>query len=190
MNFDWTLFSALNAWAGHSAVLDTLGIFLAEDALVLFGLLLAAMWVWPGSIDQRRARQRHVLNAALAACGALLTAYFLGVFFYRARPFVDHAVTLLIAHPPDASFPSDHLAAAGALVIALWPVLGRARWAWIGLSAAIGLARLFVGVHYPTDVLGGFMLGAVWGLLALWLAPRAAGSEQRLLSSLARWRLA
>lgn len=97
---DWNLTAALNAWAGRSTLLDASAIFLAEDALVLFGILLIALWVWPGSIDQRRTRQRYVLNAALALGGALLTAYFLGVFFYRARPFVDHAVTLLIAHPP------------------------------------------------------------------------------------------
>jgi undecaprenyl-diphosphatase len=190
MNLDWMLFAALNARAGRSAVLDAIGIGLAEDALALFGVLLVALWVWPGTIDQRRTRQRYVLNAALALGGALLTAHFLGVFFYRARPFVDHAVTLLIAHPPDASFPSDHLAVAGALIVALWPILGRTRWVWIGLSGTIGLARLFVGVHYPTDILGGFVLGAAWGLLALRLAPRAAASERRLLTFLARWRLA
>ncbi len=190
MNLDWTLLAALNAWAGRSATVDTIGIFMAEDALILFGLLLLAPWLWPGSIDQRRTRQRHVLNAALALSAALLSAHFLGVFFYRARPFVDHAVTLLIAHPADASFPSDHLAVAGALTIALWPVQGRTRWFWIGLSGSIGLARLFVGVHYPTDILGGFMLGAAWGLLALWLAPGSVAREDRLLILLAHWRLA
>lgn len=190
MNLDWMLFAALNAWAGRSAVLDTIAIALAEDALVLFGLLLIGLWIWPGAIDQRRNRQRYVVNAALALGGALLTAHFLGVFFYRARPFVDHVVTLLIAHPPDASFPSDHLAVVGSLIVALWPVLGRTRWWWIGLGVAIGLARLFVGVHYPTDILGGFMLGEVWGLWALWLAPRIVTQEQHLLTFLARWRLA
>lgn len=79
---------------------------------------------------------------------------------------------------------------AGTLIVALWPILGRTRWFWIGLSGAIGLARLFVGVHYPTDILGGFMLGAAWGLLALWLTPRIAASELRLLAFLARLRLA
>jgi len=187
---DWNLTAALNAWAGRSSLLDASAIFLAEDALVLFGLLLIALWVWPGSLHQRRTRQRYILNAVLALTGALLTAHFLGVFFYRARPFVDHAVTLLIAHPPDASFPSDHLTVAGVLIVALWPVLGRTRWFLIGLSIVIGLARLFVGVHYPTDILGGFVLGAAWGLLALRLAPRVAASEQRVLTFLARWRLA
>ena len=190
MNIDWTVSAALNAWAGRSAVLDALGIGLAQYALGLFGVLLIAAWVWPGPIKQRRNRQRYVLGALLALGGALLTAHFLGVFFYRARPFVDHAVTLLIAHPPDASFPSDHLAVAGALIVALWPVLGRTRWWWIGLSVAIGLARLFVGVHYPTDILGGFVLGAAWGALALWLAPRLAATEQRVLTFLVHRRLA
>lgn len=190
MNIDWTVSAALNAWAGRSAVLDAIGIGLAQYALVLFAALLIAVWIWPGPIERRRNRQRYVLGALLALGGALLTAHLLGVFFYRARPFVDHTVTLLIDHPPDASFPSDHLAVAGALIVALWPILGRTRWLWIGLSAAIGLARLFVGVHYPTDVLGGLVIGTVWGLLALRLAPHVAILEQRVLTLLARWRLA
>jgi len=99
MNWDWNFFVLLNGWAGHSALLDAVGIFLAEDAFLLFGALLIALWVWPGSIDLRHTRQRYVINGVLALGGALLTAHFLGVFFYRARPFVDRAVTQLIAHP-------------------------------------------------------------------------------------------
>jgi undecaprenyl-diphosphatase len=190
MNWGWNLFVLLNGWAGHSALLDAVSIFLAEDAFLLFGALLIALWVWPGSIDLRHTRQRNVINSVLALGGALLTAHFLGVFFYRARPFVDQAVTQLIAHPPDASFPSDHLAMAGALTIVLWPVLGRTRGWWIGLSLAIGLSRVFVGVHYPSDVIGGFVLGAAWGAAARWAAPYLARYELRLLAFLARWRLA
>lgn len=190
MNWDWNLFVLLNGWAGHSRLLDATSVFLAEDAFLLFGVLLIALWVWPGALDVRRTRQRYVINAILALSGALLTAHFLGVFFYRARPFVDHVVMQLIAHPPDASFPSDHLAMAGALTIALWPVLGRARWWWIGLSLAIGLSRVLVGVHYPSDVIGGFLLGAAWGALARWAAPHLACYELRLLAVLARWHLA
>ncbi|MCL4486867.1 MAG: phosphatase PAP2 family protein [Chloroflexi bacterium] len=76
------------------------------------------------------------------------------------------------------------------LLIALWFVLGRARWLWVALGALIGVARVFVGVHYPIDVLDGAALGATWGLLALAFAPSLALIETPLLERLARWRLA
>lgn len=90
----------------------------------------------------------------------------------------------------DSSFPSDHTTFALVLVVALWPVLGRTRWFWLALAAAIGVARVFVGVHYPTDVLAGAAIGALWGGLALTVTPWLESVERPVLDRLARWRLA
>lgn len=190
MNPDWTLFLAINQFAGHSQSLDAVGIFFAADASVLFGVLLAALWFLPARVELRRARQERVLSAVIALAGAVLSAHFMGVWFYRARPFVAHSVTQLIPYTPDATFPSDHTALAFTLIVALWFLLGRTGWLWVGWGALIGLARVFVGVHYPADVLGGAILGAAWGALALVLAPTLARYELPVLEWLARWRLA
>jgi undecaprenyl-diphosphatase len=190
MNLDWNLFLDINHLAGQSAGLDLVGRFFAVDAFWLFGVVLIALWFWPGAVEARRAREQRVVNAAIALAFALLSAHFIGVFFYRARPFVAHAVTQLIPYPPDASFPSDHTTVAFALIVALWPVLGRTRWFWIAWGALIGLARVMVGVHYPTDVLGGALLGAAWGALALMLSPRLARVELPVIEWLAQWKLA
>jgi undecaprenyl-diphosphatase len=187
LNLDWNLFLDINHLAGQSAGLDSARFF-AVDAFWLFGVLLSVLWFWPGVVEARRAREQRVVNAAVALALALLTAHLIGVLFYRARPFVAHAVTQLIPYPPDASFPSDHTTLAFALVVALWPVLGRTRWFWVAWGVLIGLARVMVGVHYPTDVLGGALLGAAWGALAL--APRLARVEAPVIEWLARWRLA
>ncbi len=190
MNLDWTLFLTINHLAGKSVGLDMVGRFFAVDAFWLFGAVLITLWFWPGSVETRRVREQCVVNAGAALVFALLTAHFIGVFFYRVRPFVGHAVTQLISYPPDASFPSDHTTAAFVLVVALWPVLGRARWFWVVWSVLIGLARVMVGVHYPTDVLGGAALGAGWGVLALILSRRLAWVELPVIERLAQWRLA
>jgi undecaprenyl-diphosphatase len=129
MNLDWNLFLVVNHLAGQSAGLDGLGEFFAVDAFWLFGVLLIVLWFWPSAVEARRAREQRVVNAAAALAFALLSAHLIGVFFYRARPFVAHAVTQLIPYPPDASFPSDHTTLAFALAVALWPVLGRMCWA-------------------------------------------------------------
>ena len=186
MNLDWNLFLAINQFAGHWLLLDAAAKFFAADAFVMFAVLLAALWLLPAAVGVRRARQKRVINAV----GALLTAHFIGVFFYRARPFVAHGVTQLIAHPSDSSFPSDHTTLAFTLIVALWFSLGRTRWLWVAWGALIGAARVFVGVHYPTDVLGGALLGAAWGALAIVAAPLLACIELPALERLARWRLA
>ncbi len=190
MNLDWNLFLAINQFAGRSPILDAAGKFFAEYAVVLFALLLVALWFLPAAVELRRAREQRVVNAVLALAGAWLTAHVIGALFYRARPFVAHRVTQLIAHPADASFPSDHTTLAFALVLALWLVLDRTRWWWVALGALIGVARVFVGVHYPLDVLGGAAIGALWGALALVVAPMLARIELPVLDRLAQWRLA
>jgi len=190
MTWDWNLFLAINQFAGQSQLLDALGRLFAEDAFLVFPLLLIALWFLPAPTQVRRARQQASINAVIALAGALLVTHFSGVWFYRARPFVAHTVTQLIPYTPDASFPSDHTTLAFTLIVALWFVLGRTRWLWVAWGALIGLARVFVGVHYPTDVLGGAALGATWGLLALAFAPYLARVESPILERLARWRLA
>lgn len=83
----------------------------------------------------------------------------------RARPLVDDPVS----HAPGFSFPSGHsanaMAAALVMVVLLWPLLrGGGRALAVALAVAFvvitGLDRVFLGVHYPSDVIGGFLLGA------------------------------
>lgn len=88
MNLDWNLFLALNHLAGQSPLVDALARFFDEDAYLSFGVLLVALWFLPAPTQVRRARQRQSINAVIALAGALLAAHFIGVFFYRARPFV------------------------------------------------------------------------------------------------------
>ncbi len=135
--------------------------FFAEDAFLLFAALLVALWFLPAPTPVRRARQRQSLNAVIALAGALLVAHFIGDAFYRARSCVAPTVTQLIPYTPDASFPSDHSTLAFTLILALWFALGRTPWFWVVWGILIGVARVIVGVHYPTDVLGGAILGAM-----------------------------
>ena len=97
----------------------------------------------------------------------------------RVRPFlVNTAVELLTAPPADASFPSGHTAASFAAVFAL-RASGSPLWKpALVLAAGIAFSRLYLYVHWPTDVLGGILVGAAAGWEARgWQTPSAAGGS-------------
>ena len=97
----------------------------------------------------------------------------------RIRPFaVNTAVELLIAPPADASFPSGHTAASFAAVFALW-ASGSPLWKpALALASVIAFSRLYLYVHWPTDILGGILVGAAVGVAGAWLAKRLRKSVE------------
>jgi undecaprenyl-diphosphatase len=123
-------------------------------------------------------KKRHAMWLVLAAAvggGAISTG--LKELFHRARPdVVPH-----LAHVSSASFPSGHSMLSSAIYLTLGALLARlvpkARAkiyclaVALGLTLCIGASRVYLGVHYPTDVLAGWMAGGVWALIC-WLSAR------------------
>jgi len=93
-------------------------------------------------------------------------------FYFRPRPFVEQAIQPLIEHAPTASFPSGHAAFFFALSAGVWHFNKKTGLWFFAGSAAIGLARVFAGLHYFTDVLGGLVLGVFSFWLAIFLLSR------------------
>jgi len=84
----------------------------------------------------------------------------------RIRPCdVNTAVQLLIARPTDYSFPSGHTAASFAATFALYFSRKKLWIPAIGLAVLISFSRLYLYVHYPTDILAGVMIGIIMGFL-------------------------
>jgi len=92
----------------------------------------------------------------------------------RIRPFaVNPGVALLTPPPLDASFPSGHTAASFTAASALWTANSTMRWPSLILAVVISLSRLYLYVHWPTDVLAGAVLGIVLGFVGTKLAEKA-----------------
>ena len=108
------------------------------------------------------------LGAAVPAAAAIATAAItdaLKDLTARQRP---DALGALIDLPPSASFPSGHASGAFAVATVVWLLAGR-RWGGVALAvaAAIALSRVWLGVHYPSDVVAGAALGALCGWLVV-----------------------
>lgn len=86
-------------------------------------------------------------------------------FYFRPRPFVEQGISSLIEHAPSASFPSGHAAFFFALSAGIYSFNKKNGYWFFAASMIIGLARVFAGVHYFTDVLGGLVIG----LFSFWL---------------------
>lgn len=154
LQLDYQLFQAINHLAVAAAWLNPLMRFLAQDAEYVFYVGVVVYW-----LIRAGSNRRMVAEALLSACAAFAVSGLIGHFFYRDRPFVAHAVLQLIKHPANASFPSDH--ALGAFVIAwtIWLFRQRDGKLWLILAAAIALSRIWTGVHYPSDVIAGAVIG-------------------------------
>ncbi|MFG2135214.1 phosphatase PAP2 family protein [Streptomyces sp. NPDC048650] len=125
--------------------------------------------------------------APLAAGLALLANIPIRAFVERPRPFKDHAgLEVLIPSKSDFSFVSDHATLTMAVGVGLFVAHRKYGLAGIALALAEGFCRVYMGVHYPTDVVGGFALGTA---VALLLAPVAQALLVPLMTAIGRSRV-
>jgi undecaprenyl-diphosphatase len=168
-SFDRHWFSVVNGLAGKNAVLDALGRLFGNYGPEMWVVILLAIWFWPPMVANRP--RRAVVYATVATVLALAVNYVLShALPFRPRPLYflpPSAVHPLLSHSNDSSFPSDHAAGSFAIAVALFFAGRRAGWWAVLLACLIAVARVFTGLHWPTDVLAGAAIGTLAGLVVL-----------------------
>jgi undecaprenyl-diphosphatase len=165
---DYTLYKAVNGLSGGS-VADGIFKLLATDLPAVLVVLVALTFLVPWGARRTERRKAAVLATASAAL-ALLVNQPIAHLVERTRPYLAHPAHahLLISRSHDPSFPSDHATGAFALAFAVWLYDRTVGTALLVLAAALSFARVYVGTHYPGDVVAGALIGiGVAGVLYL-----------------------
>lgn len=149
-----TLFFQIFELARKSSLLDVIMIFGAKY-LVFVTLALVILLTIRGSAKEKKPLVLIFIGILVAEILIKLTR----VFFFEPRPYITFNLTPLITHIPDASFPSEHTTLMAILFWAYAFYYSKLTWIFLTLMLWVGFARIFVGVHYPLDILGGMFYG-------------------------------
>ena len=164
---DLRIFEYINSFAGQWFLLDQLGIFLAQSAGYALLGILAFLFLF------RSYQRRMVIVSAISAVvarGILVTA--IRFFYHRARPISVDAVHQLVTNDKWA-FPSGHASFFFALSTGVYLYNKKLGIFFYAVSLLMGVARIFVGVHWPSDILGGAFLGTIVGIVVKKIFDRA-----------------
>ena len=169
MNFDNThLFELRNAGAQPAWTTVALAHVVAQWLVLVVPVAWLVLWVRGG-----RAVRQDLVHVAVAAALALGIAQLVGLALPTPRPFALHLGHQYLAHADDPGLPSDHVTLLWSLAFA---ALGTARGSWLvfpllGAGLLTGWARVYLGVHFPLDVVGALPVAAAGAGLALVLRP-------------------
>lgn len=147
----------------HTPLLDKILAFITSlgNAGIIWIVLAVVLLILP------KTRKTGIIVAAALLMDLILCNLILKNMVARVRPYdVNTAIAILIKKPLDFSFPSGHTAASFAAMTALF--LAKMKKAWIAalvLAVLIAFSRLYFYVHYPTDVLGGAVVGILSGII-------------------------
>ncbi|WP_297322248.1 undecaprenyl-diphosphatase [uncultured Bartonella sp.] len=141
------------------------GIICAKFLIYFIPLHLVILWLLGG-----RGERQTALAIVIAVAIGLFFSHLIGTFYYRPRPFVAGIAEALIKHKENASFPSNH-----ALIFTIYCLLLYCyRYRQIARLALVLVlltcwGRVFTAVHYPSDILGGILLGCVASLFVFYV---------------------
>ena len=187
-SWSYNLFYNINSQIGTHPLFDRFMRFCAHDLLYVMGFI-ALLWATTGLFDESPVALNNYLKLLMTAgFFGLGVSWFIGLIWPHKRPIVENPQVKQLIEPLGTwkSFPSDHTI--GSFTLALITI-------FVGAPVSIGLAlflcatlvssgRVWVGVHYPRDVLGGIVIGGFFSLTAFWFLANVTGPVYAYVSKL------
>ena len=162
----------VNSLIGKSEALDHVARVLASDYLMplAFSAVIFAIWFLGRDKSERRRYQKSTLIAAVAIGISNFIVDVINAVYDRPRPFEDlgDSISMLFYRSTDPSFPANPMAVVFAVAMAVTLANRRLGYALFTVATVYSFLRIYVGTFYPTDVIGGAIVGIVAALLA-WL---------------------
>lgn len=182
-NINTSLFSLINATPDSAQWIIDLAIFIAKDLISIVPLLAVVLWLW-GPREQVSTQRQLIIKMAIALVVSLAVSWVMGHLFPHDRPFVDHIGYNFLHHAADDSFPSDHgtVIFTVALAFLFWHRI------WSGavlmvLAVTIAWSRVYLGVHWPLDMVGGLLVAMIGCLSAQMVWQKYGASIYRSLQT-------
>lgn len=168
---DWRLEHSIYDVSLHHHWVGTLFSDIEKVSIPLMVVITAALWFFSRPDGDRKWKLACGSGFASAAL-AYVTAFVIHHAWSRPRPYTTHHISHPWSSTTDASFPSDHATVSFAIafaILAFDPVAGAI---FIVIAAIIAVGRLFIGAHYPSDVLAGLVIGLIAAGVVVRLLPR------------------
>ena len=149
-----SLFSWINASPEASNTSIHFAIFIAND--LLYCMILLSAWFWlRGNYDTKK----QILKAFIFTSIAILISQCISHVYYHPRPFVMEVGRTLIYHAPNGSFPSDHMLIFSSIAFSyLFSAQHKLGIFLLIMAWLVAWSRVYLGVHFPLDMLGAFLL--------------------------------
>lgn len=154
---NYYIFSIINGLAGKSALLDQIMIFSAKYLVSIIPIIIVALL-----LARKTENKKAAIFITISVGLSLLLGYITKGFYYHPRPFAMGLGLDLVPDDFTSSFPSSHTTSMFALSFATL-FIKRYKLAVMSfiLAFIVGFSRIFIGVHFPFDILGGIIYGAV-----------------------------
>ncbi len=171
-----TLFRAVNDIGKEYPDINPLFIFFAE--YTVYCLMLVLLFYW---LTRSTKNKLMVVSAVFAFFIAEVTGKLLGLIYSHRQPFaVWSDVNKLIEKEVGNSFPSDHTIVFFSVCITIALFRKRFWYLWVALALLLSISRIYVGVHYPVDILVGALLGIVAAILVYKIIPKQRWVSQSI----------